>query len=123
AFFDYDRDGWLDLVIVNYVDYDPTWPCQGPKGNPDYCAPKTFHGRVSRLFHNLGAKTGTGPLNAGVPSPFSHPRVRFEDVTETSGLGRRPGPGLGVIGADFEAMAGRTFSSPTTGRPTTSGST
>jgi hypothetical protein len=95
AFFDYDRDGWLDLVVVNYVDYDPTWPCKGPDGTPDYCAPKTFHGRVSRLFHNLGPQP---PPRNGEQVP----RVRFEDVTESSGLSRVPGPGLGVLCADFD---------------------
>jgi hypothetical protein len=83
AFFDYDRDGWLDLVVVNYVDYDPTWPCRGPSGKEDYCAPKTFHGRVTRLFHNLGGG-------------------KFKDVTEASGLSRLAGPGLGVLCADFD---------------------
>jgi hypothetical protein len=88
AFFDYDRDGWLDLVVVNYVDYDPSFPCNGGQGKPDYCAPKTFHGRATRLFHNLGRT--------------SAPAVRFEDVTERSGLGRLAGPGLGVLCADFD---------------------
>ncbi len=87
AFFDYDRDGWLDLIVVNYVDYDATWPCKGPYGTPDYCAPKTFRGRVSRLFHNLGGKSSW---------------KGFADVTESSGLGRVPGPGLGVVCADFD---------------------
>ena len=86
AFLDYNRDGWLDLVIVNYVDYDPTWPCTGPSGQPDYCAPKTFKGRVTRLFRNCGAAAG----------------VRFEDVTESSGLSRLAGPGLGVLCADLD---------------------
>jgi hypothetical protein len=97
AFFDYDRDGWLDLVLVNYVDYDPTWPCQGPLGRPDYCAPKTFQGRVSRLFHNLGR--GESPQKVGTGGV---PLVRFADVTDRSGLGRVPGPGLGVVCADFD---------------------
>jgi hypothetical protein len=96
AFVDYDRDGWLDLVVVNYVDYDPTWPCRGPTG-PDYCAPKTFHGRVSRLFHNLGHPRGPGD-DRTTPVPAVH----FEDVTEASGLGSLPGPGLGVTCADFD---------------------
>jgi hypothetical protein len=91
AFVDYDRDGWLDLVVVNYVDYDPTWPCTTTSGKPDYCAPRTFPGRVTRLFHNLGrAAAGTGH------------GVRFADVTEASGLGRLAGPGLGVVCADFD---------------------
>ena len=88
AFFDYDRDGWLDLVVVRYVDYDRTWPCGGADGKPDYCSPKVFKGAVAMLFHNLGPQKDGG--------------VRFEDVTAPSGLGRLPGPGLGVICADFD---------------------
>jgi hypothetical protein len=87
AFVDYNRDGWLDLVVVNYVDYDPSWHCTGVEGKRDYCAPKTFRGRVTRLFRNCGRQP-TG--------------VRFEDVTEPSGLGRLAGPGLGVVCADFD---------------------
>jgi len=94
AFFDYDRDGWLDLIVVNYVDYDRTWPCKGAYGKQDYCAPKTFHGRVSRLFHNLGGDLPTTETTKGSWKGF-------EDVTERSGLGRVPGPGLGVVCADF----------------------
>ena len=94
AFLDYDRDGRLDLVVVSYVDYDPTWPCRSPTGQRDYCAPRTFKGRVSRLFHNVGTyPKGSGPAGHG---------VRFEDVTESSGLGEVPGPGLGVVCADFD---------------------
>jgi hypothetical protein len=85
AFLDFDRDGWLDLIVVNYVEYDPSWPCTSASGTPDYCAPRTFKGRVARLFHHLGA--GREP--------------RFEDVTLKSGLGRLAGPGLGVLCADF----------------------
>jgi hypothetical protein len=95
AFFDYDRDGRLDLVVVNYVDYDPTHPCKGQHGQPDYCAPKTFHGRVSRLFHNVSPPRAGGNMDR-------LPALRFEDVTEKSGLGRLPGPGLGVLCYDFD---------------------
>ncbi len=91
AFFDYDRDGRLDLVVANYVDYDPTWPCTGADGSQDYCAPKTFHGRVSRLFHNV-----TPPRTAGKEAASQTPRVRFEDVTESSGFGRASRPWSGV---------------------------
>src|SRR5262249_43822526 len=34
-FFDFDRDGWLDLVIVNYLVNDPTHPCFTPSGQRD----------------------------------------------------------------------------------------
>jgi hypothetical protein len=96
ALFDYDRDGWLDLIVVNYVDYDPTLRCQGPHGKADFCAPKTFHGRVSRLFHNRGNHP---PKTSGASNSWKG----FADVTENSGLGQRPGPGLGVVCADFNA--------------------
>lgn len=87
AFFDYDRDGWLDLVFVNYVDYDPSRSCSGQGGKPDFCHPSTFRGTVAKLYRNQGsAKGGT---------------VRFEDATLKSGLGQVPGPGLGVVCADF----------------------
>jgi hypothetical protein len=93
AFFDYDRDGRLDLVVASYVDYDPTKVCSNATSAQDYCAPKSFSGRVSRLFHNLGGRAA---------APGQIPSVKFEDSTETSGLGSLSGPGLGVICADFD---------------------
>jgi enediyne biosynthesis protein E4 len=91
AFVDYDRDGWLDLVIANYVDYDPSAPCLDNLGKQDFCQPGAFPGSVSRLFHNRGRPSNSDPHT-----------VHFEDVTLTSGLGSRPGPGLGVVCADFD---------------------
>lgn len=92
AFFDYDRDGRLDLFIVNYVDYDPSLPCTD-HGGQDYCAPKAFPGTVSRLFHNLG------PVSKAENKPAA--RIRFDDVSVLSGVGTVPGPGLGVYCADL----------------------
>jgi hypothetical protein len=91
TFFDYDRDGWLDLVLVNYVAYDPKKPCGKPKEAPEYCGPNEFPGQVARLFHNCGPVAGAKGKS-----------VRFEDVTKASGLAARPGPGLGVVAADFD---------------------
>jgi hypothetical protein len=88
AFFDYDRDGWLDLVVVNYLDYNPSITCPGLRSKLDYCSPKSFPGSVAKLFRNLGPQPGGG--------------VRFRDVTLESGLGRLPGPGLGVLCMDFD---------------------
>jgi len=90
AFLDYDRDGWLDLVIVNYVDYDPSWPCLAPGGERDYCAPRVFPRTASRLFHNRGTERA------------KNARVAFEDATEKSRIAEKPGPGLGVAVADFD---------------------
>ena len=88
SFVDYNRDGWLDLVVVNYVEYDPFYECAAPGGGRDYCNPKVFAPTCSKLFKNLGPdKTG---------------RVRFEDVSFASNLGKLSGPGLGVTVADFD---------------------
>jgi hypothetical protein len=84
AFFDYDRDGWLDLIVVNYVEYDHARECLN-SGERDFCGPNVFKGTVAKLFRNQG--------QAGTPL--------FEDVTLKSGLSRKPGPGLGVVCADF----------------------
>ncbi|MFO0877732.1 MAG: CRTAC1 family protein [Gemmataceae bacterium] len=86
AFADFDRDGLLDLVVVNYVAYDPSRPCSNAAGEADYCHPMVFPGTVAQLFRNR-TKPG-GP-------------VRFEDVTIASGLGRLLSSGLGVAVADF----------------------
>jgi hypothetical protein len=94
CFVDYDRDGWLDLVVVNYVAYDPAVLCYDRQGRRDYCHPRQFPGSVTLLYHNLGPQKPTGkPGQLG---------VRFEDVTEKAGLSRLPGPGLGVVCADFD---------------------
>jgi hypothetical protein len=90
CFVDYDRDGWLDLVVVNYVDDDPSRPCADAAGRRDYCHPNTFPGTVAKLYRNLGRPPGASPRT-----------VRFADVTLKAGLGRLPGPGLGVVCADF----------------------
>jgi hypothetical protein len=88
SFFDYDKDGWLDLVVVHYVDYDPSQRCLGSGARPDFCHPNTFPGTSARLYRNLG-KQPDG-------------RVKFRDVSVSSGLADRPGAGLGVLCADFD---------------------
>ncbi len=91
CFFDYNRDGWLDLVLVNYVNYDPSRACYDGAGRQDFCGPHAFKGRPTRLFKNLGDVDRDGLGDA-----------RFEDVTTSSGLSQKPGPGLGVFCADFD---------------------
>ncbi len=87
AFFDYDRDGWLDLVVANYINYDPSRWCAQADGRRDYCGPDAFPGTTTKLFRNLGAASG-GP--------------RFEDVSVETGLVSAPGPALGVACLDFD---------------------
>src|SRR4029077_9941305 len=87
AFVDYDRDGRLRLVIVNYLYYDKSWPCNGTDGTREFCGPRTFPGTIPRLFHNLGPEDGKP--------------VRFADVTVPAGLATKAAPGLGVYAADL----------------------
>lgn len=85
AFFDYDRDGHLDLIVCNYIDftYAKHRVCNSPAGGPNYCGPQVYAPLNSRLFHNRGDGT-------------------FEDATAKAGLLGREGAGLGVVTADFD---------------------
>jgi hypothetical protein len=95
GFVDFDRDGWLDLVVVNYVDYDPSRWCDGGSGWQDFCGPDNFAGRIAKLYRNV-----SGEPNADLAVANERP-IRFRDVTTASGLSKAPGPGLGVFCADF----------------------
>jgi hypothetical protein len=92
CFVDFDRDGWLDLVLVHYVDYDPSRTCFGRGDKPEFCGPQMFAGTAPRLYRNLGRPVGPDAPRHG---------VRFEDVTLKSGLGNVFGKGLGIACADF----------------------
>jgi len=92
SFLDFDRDGWLDLVFVSYVDYDPSLACPGQGGKRDFCHPSVYNGTIPKLYRNCGKLSGPNAPPHG---------VRFEDVTLRSGLAQIPGPGLGVVCADF----------------------
>ena len=109
AFFDYDRDGWLDLAIGNYLDFDPTQKCLDARGQPDFCGPHGFHSTITRLFRNLGREgsastepdniNGTRTTN-GFGRSLTFPR--FEDVTVRSGISRAPGKAMQIVCADFD---------------------
>lgn len=75
SFVDYDRDGWLDLYVGNYVDYDikADQRCTNLTGARDYCTPAVYHAQPDRLYHNN--RDGT-----------------FTDVTATALLGGPFGP-------------------------------
>ena len=85
AFFDFDRDGWLDLFVGNYLDYrvEANTPCFSPSGRPDYCSPNVYRPQASRLYHNN--RDGT-----------------FTDVTAAAGMARDFGPALGVVDGGFQ---------------------
>jgi enediyne biosynthesis protein E4 len=62
AFVDYDRDGLLDLIVANYVDFDiSTAPSPGErascvwKGVPVMCGPRGLPGAKNILYHNQGS--------------------------------------------------------------------
>jgi len=83
AWFDYDRDGLLDLVISNYTHWTPAKDrrCVRQDGVDFYCHPKTYANVPNRLHRNLGGG-------------------KFEDVTEKSGFGKAAGKGMGIGIAD-----------------------
>lgn len=82
AWFDYDRDGKLDLFVCNYAkfSFEDHRQCNY-KGVNTYCAQTAYEGEVSALFHNNGDGT-------------------FTDVTEPSGIGKFRGRALGVVAVD-----------------------
>ncbi|MGB7167935.1 MAG: CRTAC1 family protein [Acidobacteriaceae bacterium] len=84
AWFDYDNDGLLDLIVTNYTVWTPETDkqCFMSEKLEEYCSPVVYKSVESRLYHNLG-------------------HGRFEDVTEKSGIGKALGKGMGISIADF----------------------
>src|ERR1017187_1691261 len=90
AFGDYDNDGYLDLVVADYVDVDmnnlPPFGV-GPfcqyRGIPVNCGPRGLKGARDRLFHNNGDGT-------------------FTDVTEKLNIDPDRYYGLGVLWLDYD---------------------
>ncbi len=77
--FDYDRDGLLDLFVCNYVRWSPEHDvfCSVDGKNKSYCTPEAYHGSTCWLFRNRGDGT-------------------FEDVTAKSGIFDASSKALGV---------------------------
>jgi hypothetical protein len=85
GWFDYDKDGWLDLVVTNYIDWSPKnnlWCGEKRPGYRSYCHPGNYKGQKIKLYHNNHDGT-------------------FTDVSDASGVGKPEAKGMGVVLADF----------------------
>lgn len=84
--FDYDRDGLLDLFVCNYVRWSPDHDvfCSLDGEHKSYCTPEAYRGETCWLFHNRGDGT-------------------FEDVTASSGIFDTTSKSLGVAMLDYDA--------------------
>lgn len=82
---DYDRDGFLDLFVCNYVRWSPEHDvfCSLDGTHKSYCTPEAYRGDTCWLFHNRGNGT-------------------FEDVTSTSGVFDSSSKSLGVAMLDYD---------------------
>ena len=83
--FDYDRDGLLDLFVCNYVRWTPEHDvfCSLDGKNKSYCTPEAYRGDTCWLFHNRGNGT-------------------FEDVTARCGIFDSSSKSLGVAMVDSD---------------------
>ncbi|TAM84615.1 MAG: CRTAC1 family protein [Acidobacteria bacterium] len=83
--FDYDRDGHLDLLVANYVRWSPETDifCSLDGTTKSYCTPEAYPGTTCWFFHNRGDGT-------------------FEDVTGKSGLHDSTSKSLGVTMIDYD---------------------
>ncbi len=83
--FDFDRDGLLDLFVCNYVRWTPDHDvfCSLDGKNKSYCTPEAYRGDTCWLFRNRGNGT-------------------FEDVTARSGVFDSSSKSLGVALLDSD---------------------
>jgi hypothetical protein len=83
--FDYDRDGQLDLFVCNYVKWSPDHDvfCSLDGKHKSYCTPEAYRGETCWLFRNRGNGT-------------------FEDVTAASGIFDSSSKSLGVAMLDYD---------------------
>jgi len=79
AWVDYDRDGHLDLVVANYVQWTPETDlyCTLDGKLKSYCTPESYKGTSLRLWRNRGDGT-------------------LEDATQKAGLADPTSKSLGV---------------------------
>ncbi len=86
AWVDYDRDGKLDLVVANYVQWSIKGDlfCTLDGTRKSYCTPESYKGASARLWHNLG-------------------NGKFEDATQKSGFSDPTSKSLGVAILDYDS--------------------
>jgi hypothetical protein len=84
AWVDYDRDGKLDLVVSNYVQWSVPGDlfCTLDGTHKSYCTPESYKGTSVRLWHNLG-------------------NGKFEDATQRAGLNDPTSKSLGIAILDY----------------------
>jgi hypothetical protein len=85
AWVDYDKDGRLDLVVGNYVQWtqESDLYCTLDGKSKSYCTPESYKGTSARLWHNRGDGT-------------------FEDVTQRAGLGEPTSKTMGIAVLDYD---------------------
>ena len=92
SFFDYNRDGHLDLFVANYVEFDLQHPPVPTMENPTctfegtqvYCGPRGLKAGRHSLYRNNGDGT-------------------FTDVSDSSGIAKHQGSyGMTAVTADFD---------------------
>jgi len=85
AWVDYDKDGKLDLVVGNYVQWsiESDLYCTLDGKSKSYCTPESYKGISVRLWHNRGDGT-------------------FEDATRKAGLGDPTSKTLGIAVLDYD---------------------
>jgi enediyne biosynthesis protein E4 len=85
AWVDYDRDGKLDLVVANYVQWSLPGDlfCTLDGTHKSYCTPESYKGSSARLWHNLG-------------------NGKFEDATQKTHFFDSTSKSLGVAILDYD---------------------
>jgi hypothetical protein len=86
GWFDYDRDGKLDLFVVRYVDWDPAKErfCGDPTRKlRQYCHPRFYSPQANTLYRNRGDGT-------------------FEDVSGPTAIAAHKGKGMSLAFLDYD---------------------